>query len=73
LSRLAAVILAKKLGLDWKSVRKLVDVEIISKLSLAELIQKTKETFHIDKPYTFDEISGLLEMPGEEVKNNFFY
>lgn len=51
--------LAKKLGLDWQTVRRLVDVQKQSNKSLPELAQAVQQHLH-KEPYTREEVAQEL-------------
>ncbi|XP_028414365.1 N-acetylgalactosamine kinase-like [Dendronephthya gigantea] len=63
--RTAAKILAKKKDIDWRSVRKLAQVQEKLKVSLEKMLEFVKEIFH-NKPYTREEICGILEISDQE-------
>lgn len=51
--------LAKKLGLDWQSVRRLVDVQKQSNKTLPELAQAVQQHLH-KETYTREEVAKEL-------------
>jgi hypothetical protein len=51
--------LAKKLGLEWQSVRRLVDVQKQSNTTLPELAQAVQQLLH-KEPYTREEVAKEL-------------
>eukprot|EP01121_Diplochlamys_sp_Union-15-3_P020969 TRINITY_DN8357_c0_g1_i1.p1 TRINITY_DN8357_c0_g1~~TRINITY_DN8357_c0_g1_i1.p1 ORF type:complete len:472 (+),score=69.66 TRINITY_DN8357_c0_g1_i1:37-1452(+) len=64
--RLAAILLAKKLGLDWKSVRILAHVQNLGPFTLDQLIEHVKNHLH-SHPYTLSEIASELGVSEEEL------
>jgi len=68
--RLAAVLLAKKMGLKWKEVRKFIHVQQQCGLSSAQLADKVKELLH-ESPYTIEEVAKELEMSVEQVTKDY--
>jgi hypothetical protein len=57
--RLGAVVLAKHLNLDWKKVRRLIDVQTLGNFTLDQLIEFVKKHLHRE-PYTKSEIASIL-------------
>ena len=53
--------MAKKLGLKWESVRRLVDVQKLSHKSLPELAQVVQQHLH-KETYTREEVAKELGM-----------
>eukprot|EP01132_Coremiostelium_polycephalum_P005963 gene5963-7426_t len=69
--RLAAVVLAFRLGLKWEEVRRLIDVQNQSTLLLSELIEKVKEILHVE-PYTKAEVADILGLSVETLEKRYF-
>eukprot|EP01133_Synstelium_polycarpum_P019106 gene19106-22882_t len=69
--RLAAVLLAHKLGLAWDGVRKLIDVQKLSGLSLKELVEATETHLH-PEAYTREEVATALNISVEQLVANYF-
>jgi N-acetylgalactosamine kinase len=68
--RLGAVMLAKKLGLEWQSVRRLVDVQKQSNKTLPELAQAVQQLLH-KEPYTREEVAKELGISVDEVSQKY--
>ncbi|GAM20919.1 hypothetical protein SAMD00019534_040940, partial [Acytostelium subglobosum LB1] len=69
--RLAAVVLTKKLGFDWSAVRRLIDVQKLSNLTLDQLVAATNEHLHV-APYTREEVATELGLTVEQLVANYF-
>eukprot|EP01111_Echinosteliopsis_oligospora_P015328 TRINITY_DN6030_c0_g1_i1.p1 TRINITY_DN6030_c0_g1~~TRINITY_DN6030_c0_g1_i1.p1 ORF type:complete len:465 (-),score=120.94 TRINITY_DN6030_c0_g1_i1:29-1423(-) len=69
--RLAAAILAKKLGISREQVRKLKDVQTISKASFPEMIKYTHQ-FLKQTSYTLPEVSAELGIEQDQIKTEYF-
>ncbi|XP_061451021.1 N-acetylgalactosamine kinase isoform X1 [Rhineura floridana] len=65
--RLAAKLLAKSRGLDWKAMAKLQEVQVKLKLSLEEMLAVVEEVFH-PEPYSIEEIGGNLGISPKELR-----
>ncbi|XP_033023699.1 N-acetylgalactosamine kinase isoform X4 [Lacerta agilis] len=65
--RLAAKLLAKSRGLDWKAVAKLQEVQVKLKLSLEEMLAVVEEVFH-PEPYSIEEIGKNLGISSKELR-----
>eukprot|EP01102_Stenamoeba_stenopodia_P017035 TRINITY_DN6047_c0_g1_i1.p1 TRINITY_DN6047_c0_g1~~TRINITY_DN6047_c0_g1_i1.p1 ORF type:complete len:490 (-),score=102.02 TRINITY_DN6047_c0_g1_i1:94-1503(-) len=68
--RLASVVLAKQLGLEWSKVRRLIDVKKLSGLSFDDLLAKVEEILHT-QPYTKDEIASLIGLEVSDLVKNY--
>ncbi|XP_020624383.1 N-acetylgalactosamine kinase-like [Orbicella faveolata] len=66
--RLAAKVLAKESGLDWKSVRRLSEVQQGKEKSLDEMVQMVDSCLH-SEPYTKEELCKFFELSEEELIN----
>lgn len=66
--RLAAKILAKSKGLNWKRLLKLGDVQVELKVSLEEMLKVTEEVLH-PEPYGRDEICQFLGISIEDLRS----
>ncbi|OWF49832.1 N-acetylgalactosamine kinase-like [Mizuhopecten yessoensis] len=64
--RLAAQIIAKTKGLNWRDYKRFGDVQSALGLSLEEALAIVEETFH-KEPYTKEELCGLLEVTPEQL------
>ncbi|EFA83438.1 galactokinase [Heterostelium album PN500] len=69
--RLAAVLLTKKLGLNWTAIRRLIDVQNLSTLTLEQLIAKTSELLQ-PAAYTRQQVADELEMSVEQLVRDYF-
>ena len=68
--RLAAKLLAKKLGLaDWKNLSKLKQVQIEIGNSLEDMLKAVQKCIHTEK-YTKEELVDLLEMKATEINES---
>ncbi|XP_069480877.1 N-acetylgalactosamine kinase [Ambystoma mexicanum] len=65
--RLATKLIAKRRGLDWKSLSKLGDVQGKLGLSLQEMQAVVEEIFHRE-PYSVEEICGALGITIDELR-----
>nr|XP_028563093.1 N-acetylgalactosamine kinase isoform X3 [Podarcis muralis] len=65
--RLAAKLLAKSRGLDWKAMAKLQEVQVKLKLSLEEMLAVVEEVFH-PEPYSIEEIGKNLGISSKELR-----
>ncbi|XP_054858677.1 N-acetylgalactosamine kinase [Eublepharis macularius] len=65
--RLAAKLLAKSRGLDWKTMAKLQDVQVALKLRLEEMLAVVEEVFH-PEPYSIEEIGEHLGISPKELR-----
>lgn len=68
-------VLANAKGLDWRSIRKPIELQNALGVTISELEQFAIDTLH-EVPYTFDEIAGLLNVTVDELisislKGNF--
>lgn len=61
-------VLANAKGLDWRSIRKPIELQNALGLEISELEQFAIDTLH-EIPYTFDEIAGLLNVTVDELIN----
>ena len=59
-------LLAKSKSLDWRTIRKPLELQTALGLSTVELEKYASDTLH-DAPYHLDEIAGLLEVPVDEL------
>lgn len=59
--RLSAVLLAKKLNLNWQTVTRLIHIQQQSNKTLEELSSLVKEHLH-HEPYSLKEIAKELEL-----------
>lgn len=59
-------LLAKWQGIDWRNIRKPLDLQKALNKTLLELIDLVKKNFH-PEPYTIDEICKLLETTKEDL------
>lgn len=64
--RLVCQVLAKRMRLDWKKIRTLIDLQQIVGLGIRHLRALAMETLH-DKPYTKDEICREFQVTKEEL------
>jgi N-acetylgalactosamine kinase len=67
--RLAAQVLAKSQGLEWRKIKKPLEVQKQLDLTLLELIDLVKVNIH-EGIYTIDELSNTLEATKEEIVLN---
>jgi len=58
------------LNIDWKTIRKLGEVQQKSNKSLAEMVAFVKESMH-QEPYTIDEIANLLKVNDETITKDY--
>ncbi|XP_028563093.2 N-acetylgalactosamine kinase isoform X2 [Podarcis muralis] len=65
--RLAAKLLAKSRGLDWKAMAKLQEVQVKLKLSLEEMLAVVEEVLH-PAPYSIEEIGKNLGISSKELR-----
>jgi len=61
-------VLAKESGLDWKSVRRLSEVQQGKEKSLDEMVQMVDSCLH-SEPYTKEELCKFFELSEEELIN----
>ncbi|XP_014218869.1 N-acetylgalactosamine kinase [Copidosoma floridanum] len=66
--RLAAQIIAKKMGIDWHQVQKLIDVQELLKKNLEDMSTIVMKELH-EEPYDCEEINQILETTPEELKS----
>ena len=59
-------LLAKSKSLDWRSLRKPLELQTALGFSTVQLEKYAEETLH-DAPYSLKEIAGLLEVSVEEL------
>ncbi len=59
--KLAAAVLAKSIGLQWQSVKRLADVEKLSKKPLDILLEEVRTHIH-PGVYTKEEVAGFIGM-----------
>jgi len=64
--RLAAKVLAKASGLDWKSVRRLSEVQQGKKKTLDEMVEMVDSVLHA-KPYTKEELCEFFGLSEDEL------
>ncbi|KAJ7373759.1 N-acetylgalactosamine kinase [Desmophyllum pertusum] len=64
--RLAAKVLAKDSGLDWRSVKRLNEVQLGKKKTLDEMIEMVDSCLHAE-PYTKEELCELFELSEDEL------
>ena len=64
--RLATQILAKSQGLEWRKIKKPLELQKLLGLNLLELIEAAKSNMH-QNTYTLDEVCQLLEATKEEI------
>lgn len=64
--RIATQILAKSQGLDWRKIKKPIDLQKELKSSFKELIEITQLVLH-PEPYSVDEVCGILETTQQEL------
>lgn len=64
--RLATQVLAKAKNVDWRSVRKPLELQKALNLSLVDFEQAALDHLH-DVPYSLDEVAGLLEVSVDEL------
>ncbi|CAB3988740.1 N-acetylgalactosamine kinase-like [Paramuricea clavata] len=64
--RTAAQVLAKTKGIDWKSVRKLAQVQEKLDVTLEKMLEFVDEVLH-NEPYTREEICKILEISDDEL------
>ncbi|EGG23542.1 galactokinase [Cavenderia fasciculata] len=69
--RLAAVVLANKMGLQWEQVRKLNDVQKLSNLSLQQLLEMVDSHLH-QEAYTRQEVANILGVTVEQLVKSYF-
>jgi N-acetylgalactosamine kinase len=67
--RLAAQVLAKSQGLEWRKVKKPLEVQKLLDVSLLEMISLVKRNIH-EGVYSLDELCGVLETTKEEIVLN---
>ncbi|KAK2145944.1 hypothetical protein LSH36_645g01059 [Paralvinella palmiformis] len=67
--RLAAKLLAKSKGFNWKSVQKLGDVQMKFGVSLKDMLQIVKDILHRE-PYDKNEICSILDITTEELDDD---
>lgn len=67
--RLAAQVLAKSQGLEWRKVKKPLEVQKQLDVSLLEMISLVKSNIH-EGVYSLDELCGVLEATKEEIVLN---
>lgn len=68
--RLASLVLAKKMNLDWKNCLRLIRVQELSSLSLNQMLQKVEELLH-KEPYSLEEIGTILQIDPATMKKNY--
>jgi N-acetylgalactosamine kinase len=68
--RLGAVVLAKCLNINWRKVRRLIDVQTLGNFTLEQLVEFVKKHLH-PEPYTKSEIASILGISVEEVYNDY--
>jgi len=64
--RLATQILAKSQGLEWRKIKKPLELQKLLGLNLLELIEMAKSNMH-QNVYTLDEVCQLLDATKEEI------
>ncbi len=64
--RLATQVLAKSQGLEWRKIKKPLELQKFLGLNLVEMIEIAKKNMH-QNTYTLDELCQLLETSKEEI------
>nr|XP_018904770.1 PREDICTED: N-acetylgalactosamine kinase [Bemisia tabaci]XP_018904771.1 PREDICTED: N-acetylgalactosamine kinase [Bemisia tabaci] len=66
--RLAAQVLAKQSGLEWKGIKRLAAVQDLLGIDLPNMIKLVSENLH-DSPYLKSEVCKLLEVDEQELNS----
>lgn len=64
--RIASQVLAKSQGLDWRKIKKPIDLQKALNFSIIELIEITQSVLH-ENVYTIDEVCRILETTQQEL------
>jgi len=62
-------VLAKLNGLNWRHIKKLVDLQTKLDVNLADMLKLTKKHLHVET-YTLDEICNILDTNKEDIVAN---
>lgn len=63
---LCCKVLAKSQGLDWRKIKKPLDLQKLLNISLIELIELTQANLH-PEVYNLDELCNILETTQQEL------
>lgn len=61
-------VLAHAKGLDWRTIRKPLELQNALGLTITDLEQLAIDSLH-EVPYTFDEVAGILNVSVDELTN----